>query len=148
MWATRATRRCTAPIDALWFEYTEAREWPRWAKDIRSAAMNGAMGKGATGSVKFRGLPEARFTITASEKPRFFGTRMELPLLRIQFEHHLAPGPDGTTVITECVDFHGLLGFLLGPIERLRFRLNWPAAIAEMDRLASRARRDPATVEA
>jgi hypothetical protein len=142
VWTTDETYDSDAPIEALWPLYTSAVAWPRWADDIEWATAEGRFEAGLEGTVKYRGLPRAPFSVLGADAPRLFRIRLRLPLTTVTFDHRLTPIRTGTR-IQERIDFGGLLAPILGLVERSRIRRDWPAAMAKMTALAHRLPEDP-----
>jgi polyketide cyclase/dehydrase/lipid transport protein len=136
-------RKAVSPVEAVWDVYTDVGTWPVWSHDIERADLDGQpFAAGMGGTVKFRGLPSARFWVTGVDAPRRYVTWVDFRLARLRFarvifDHRLERLDEGTQ-IQEELRFGGLLGWLLALVERRRVKRNWKVAIARLDVEAAR----------
>jgi hypothetical protein len=125
-----------APPEFVWPHYTNVDEWPTWASDIVAATIDGPVCTGATGTCKYKLLPQGRYVISACDEPRCFTLDWTMLATRVRFVHRLTPAGRHGTHIVETMSFHGLLALPLGLLERPRVRTDWPAAMAKLGELA------------
>jgi uncharacterized protein YndB with AHSA1/START domain len=135
-----------APPEFVWRFYTTPDLWRIWTADIEYANLDGGGSEtplrvGATGRCKYRMLPEGNFTVTAVDEPHSFTLDWETLETHVRFEHALRPMGEHGSHIRERIDFHGLLAFPLGLLERPRIRTHWPRSMDCLGALALEAYR-------
>lgn len=137
MMAASATYHASSPPEAIWAVYTDVGLWPRWSDDILWAEISGPYVTGAHGRMRFKGLPATDWEVIDADPPGRFRSVVRLPLglARLEFDHVIAPGPDGSR-ITESVDFRGPLAPVVGLLQRGRWLRRWPTAMGQMCVLA------------
>ncbi|MGI8645852.1 MAG: SRPBCC family protein [Nocardioides sp.] len=139
MIVANASASSSAPPRAFFARWADLATWPDWNEDTEWARLDGAFGLGGTGTLKPRGAPRVRFTITRLDDHEFADTS-RMPGGRITFAHRIDETADGTR-LTVSVDIAGPLGFLWRRILGGGFR---DSLQADLDRLVATAEDDVA----
>jgi hypothetical protein len=135
MLAIRNTCMLPAPPEFVWQHYTNVEEWAKWATDIQRAS-GGPVCDGAAGRCKYKLLPEGSWVTSACNEPYCWTLDWGMLATRVRFAHELTRWGGHGTHVVETISFHGLLALPLGLAYRPRVRTDWPAAMAELGRLA------------
>lgn len=103
----------TAPPEAVWALWTDARTWKDWDKGLKSADQEGAMAVGSKGKIIPLEGPSARFEVTALEAGHSYSFRTGLPLASLTVAREIT-GTEPTR-FRHTVSFSGpLAGYWAG----------------------------------
>jgi hypothetical protein len=129
----------TAPATAFFHRWADCKTWPEWNTDTEWVRLDGPFGQGATGTLKPKGGPKVRFTVTELSERRFVDVS-RMPGGRVTFAHEIDDGTGGTTVdVTVTID--GPLGWFWRRVLGAGFRASLQP---DLDRLVAVAERDVA----
>jgi len=91
----------TASPAAAWAAWTNPRDWTGDA--IQAAKIDGEFAVGARITIKAKGLPTVRLTVTGVEPQRRWTGVSKLPGLTMTFEHIAEPADAGTVLIERAI---------------------------------------------
>ena len=109
--------KIAAPAASVYELCTNVSKWPSWDPEVEKANISSPFAKGAVGTLKPKGGPEAKIELVEVAFEKSFTVRCKLPLCEMTFGHVLAESGSFTTA-THSVAFTGLMssvfGFLIG----------------------------------
>jgi hypothetical protein len=94
--------------------------------------------RGPSLQVRRRVFRGAKLTVTRVERPRLWVDESHSPGKHMTFDHVIEQVEDGTR-LTERVDMHGALAFLVGPLLRRRLEALFTASVTHVARTAEAA---------
>lgn len=103
-----AAATSTAPISAFLARWADMATWPEWNLDTEWVRLDGPFQQGATGTLKPKGGPKVRFTVTRLDDGAFVDVS-SMPGAEVVFDHRFAPTDDGGTRLDVAVDITGPL---------------------------------------
>jgi hypothetical protein len=129
----------TAPASAFFDRWADCETWPEWNIDTEWVRLDRPFGKGATGTLKPKGGPKVRFTVTELSGQRFVDVS-RMPGGRVTFVHEVHEAP-GVTTIDVAVSIDGPLGWFWRRVLGSGFRTSLQP---DLDRLVTVVERDVA----
>lgn len=112
-WETTSTLETGVPPAAIWERaYADARSWPEWNAEIKSATLDGPLAMGATARIAFRTGLRLRFRVVEFEDGRVFTDESKLPGARMGHRHLIEPLPDGGSRLTNTIYIEGWLAWI------------------------------------
>ncbi len=97
----------TASRETIWAIWMDVANWHKWDTELESAQSDSDLILGAQGTLKSKGSPKSRFTITEFTDGESFTFTVSMPLAKLHVAHYFEAG-DNTTFVHE-VWFDGLL---------------------------------------
>lgn len=142
-WVTIATAAATstAPMSAFLARWADMATWPDWNLDTEWVRLDGPFETGATGTLKPKGGPKVRFTVTRLDDEAFVDVS-SMPGAKVIFDHRFARTDDGGTRIDVTVDITGPLALVWRTILGGGFAKTLQP---DLDRLVATAELDVAT---
>jgi hypothetical protein len=120
---------------SAWAVWTNPRDWTGDA--IQAAKIDGEFAIGARITIKAKGLPTIRLTVTGVE-PQSRWTRVSKPPgLTMTFEH-ITEQADAGTVLIERANLHGPLAAMAARLPRNRLKVTFDGNTAHCARVAER----------
>lgn len=107
-----ATAVSTAAPEAFFARWADMRTWPQWDDAVVWTRLDGPFAAGATGVLKPRRGPKARFVIETLEPGAEFTDVSTLPGARLRIRHLTAVEQDRRTRVTVEVSIDGPLSGL------------------------------------
>lgn len=104
-----STKTTTKTIPEIWQKYSDVSTWNTWDKETESSSLDGQFVVGGTGTVKPKGSPSSKFTLTELTVNKSFTVTCAMPGAQIQFHHSLNQKTVDTVEITHSVELVGLL---------------------------------------
>jgi Polyketide cyclase / dehydrase and lipid transport len=119
-WETKSELEGAAAPAAIWERaYADARAWPKWNPELKSAELDGPLRLGATARIAFKTCLRLRFAVVEFEQGRLFTDEARLPGARMGHRHLVEPTPEGGSRLTNAIHIEGPLAPLwrrvLGP---------------------------------
>jgi hypothetical protein len=119
-WETTSTLETDALPASVWESaYADAKAWPRWNAEIKTASLDGPLTLGARARIVFRTGLRLRFRVVEFEQGRLFTDESRLPGARMGHRHLVDPGADGGSRLTNTIYVEGALApiwrRILGP---------------------------------
>jgi hypothetical protein len=105
-----ATATSSAPVAGFFARWGDMTTWPDWNTDTEWVRLDGPFRQGATGTLKPKGGPKVRFTVTRLTDTEFVDVS-RMPGGRITFAHLIAT-EGGRTHVSVTISIDGPLGFL------------------------------------
>jgi hypothetical protein len=112
---TQAHAESSAPPAAFFARWADMATWPEWNQDTEWVRLDGPFAAGSTGTLKPKGGPKVKFTISALVPGRRFVDVSHLIGARLTFDHAVEPRESGCEVRVAVT--------LAGPLARLWARL-------------------------
>src|SRR4051794_31055875 len=98
----RATRTSTAPAGDFYDRWIDHASWPEWDPDTEWCRIDGPAVVGTTGTMKPKGGPRVKFTITAAERPGVYTDVSRLVGARLTFTHTAVEAGEGTELVARA----------------------------------------------
>ena len=92
-----------AAAETLWQYYVDPSKRSVWEEDLESLVFDGEVKTGATGTMKFAGMPQMKFTLTEVIDCVSYCDRTEVPSVGSLFFEHKIAQENGKTYITHSV---------------------------------------------
>lgn len=129
----RSFRVRAAPA-AAWAEIAEVREWPRWARHIRSVDLEpaGALGPSSRGTLRLTNGIRSTFRVTDFEPGRRWLWVGPFLWLEVRYDHVVEADPGGGSRVTFTVDGSGLGVSTLGRLFAFVYARNLDRAIPQL----------------
>lgn len=138
-WETASELEADVTATAVWERaYADARAWPRWNRELRSAELDGPLRQGATARIAFRSGLRLRFRVIEYEEGRLFTDEARLPGARMGHRHLVEPTAAGGSRLCNTI-------YIEGPLAPLWRRIMGPAAARSLpgaQRAAAETARD------
>jgi hypothetical protein len=135
----QAQATSTAPAAAFFHRWADCETWPDWNTDTEWVRLDGPFGEGVTGTLKPRGGPKVRFTVTELRERRFVDVS-QMPGGRVTFAHEIDEAA-GMTTVDVAVSIDGPLGWFWRRVLGDGFRTSLQP---DLDRLVAVVERDVA----
>ena len=126
---------CSASAEDVWAVWTNPAEWP--GDVIVMAKIDGLFAVGAKITMRVKGHPPLRLTVTRVEAPMLWTGVARAPGLTETIEHLIEPTDSGT-LITQRTVFTGPLASIAARILGGTVRKTFEATTAHFGRLAER----------
>lgn len=123
--------------EKIWTIWSDVANWPQWDKEVEWAKLDGNFVKGATGTLKPKGGPASKFTVTECEKYKAFADVTPLPLTKLHFIHEME-AKNGELVVTHTVKMTGLLTFLFSRVIGKNIAKGLPKAMKNLKKVAEK----------
>lgn len=119
MRAFRISVRIDAPPERVWQVMSDVERWHEWTPSIRSIRRldDGPLAVGSSALIRQPRFPPAKWKVTELEPARSFTWVSAGPGVRVVARHSVAAEGDGS-VATLALDYHGMLGGVLGRLTR------------------------------
>jgi hypothetical protein len=143
-WTTKASHRSTATPAQVWARWTDVDSWNEWDHEVVSSSLEGPFEPGTTGSMKPKGGPPVRFTLTAVKPNAEFSDSARLPLTTLEFHHTVVPNGAGSN-IEHRVTMRGPLTFFFKRVVGAKIEKGLPDAVASLAALAATTATYPVT---
>ena len=136
-----ATITSSAAPERFFARWADMATWPEWNTDTEWVRLDTPFGPGATGTLKPKGGPKVRFTVTSVVEGREFVDVSHLIGAKLTFAHTVTLRPDGGCAVNVSIDLTEPLAWL------------WKMALGkglrtsvqpDLDRLAATAEADAA----
>jgi hypothetical protein len=126
---------CSASAENVWAVWTNPAEWP--GDVIVTAKIDGPFAVGAKITMRVKGHPALRLTVTRVEPPVLWTAVARAPGLTETIDHLIEPTDSGT-LITQRTVFTGPLASIAARILGRTVRKTFEATTAHFGRLAER----------
>jgi uncharacterized protein YndB with AHSA1/START domain len=136
-WTTQATFTSAATPVQVWARWTDVDKWNEWDHEVVSSSLDGPFELGTTGSMKPRGGPPVRFTLTEVKPNAAFSDTARLPLTSLEFHHTVSPDGAGSNIEHRVV-MRGPLTFLFKRIVGVKIERGLPHTVASLATLAAK----------
>jgi hypothetical protein len=123
----------SASPEAFFAKWIDHSSWSQWSPDSEWVKLDAPVAVGATGTLKPKGGPKTKFTITTLERDEEYTDASHFPGARLVFQH-LARRQGDHTELSVHVTIEGPLGWLWGRILGGGFTTSVPA---DLDRLVA-----------
>lgn len=113
--AFEGTAQSSASAGAVWAVWTNPADWT--GDIIRAAKIDGDFVVGSRITLKPKGLPTTRLTITQIDPQHRWAADSKLPGVTIEFEHIVESGDSGTRLVERGIltgSFAGVAAHLIG----------------------------------
>jgi hypothetical protein len=123
----------SASVENVWAAWTNPAEWP--GDVIVRAKIDGPFAVGAKITMRVKGHPPLRLTVTQVDAPKLWTGVAGLPGLTETIDHLIEPTDSGT-LITQRTVFTGPLASIAAPLLARELRKTFEATTAHFGRLA------------
>lgn len=119
MRALRTSIRIEASPERVWQVMSDVERWHEWTPSVTDIRRldDGPLAVGSSALIRQPRFPAARWKVTELEPARGFTWINTGPGIRVVARHSIAPATDGC-LVTLALDYHGVLGGLLGRLTR------------------------------
>jgi len=126
-----------ASAEAAWAAWTDVERWSRY-DHVESAQIDGEFRAGAVITIKPKGLPSSKLTVTQAKRPTLWVDESRSPGMRMIYDHVIKTAEGGTQLI-ERVRLSGPLAGVLGPLLRRKLEALFATSVAAVARDAEAA---------
>lgn len=137
-WSTEAFAVTGAPPSVVFAIWTDVSRWKEWDHEVTDSKLHGEFEVGINGTLKPRGGPSSRFTLSEVTSNVSFSDVSKLPFTTLEFEHTLVESEDQTTIYHK-VTMRGPLTFLFRRIIGRKIKRGLPVAVSQLARIAETA---------
>lgn len=131
----------TAPPEAIWALWSDARTWKDWDTGLKDAALDGVFDVGARGTIKPLSGGSANFEITAVDPGRSYTFETALPGAKLVITRTIVS--TAPTTFRHDVAFKGATAGVMAGQMGAGFRADLPVAMDKLARLAETAGAEP-----
>ncbi|MGD8331797.1 MAG: SRPBCC family protein [Acidobacteriota bacterium] len=119
MRAFRISVRIDAPAERVWQVMSDVERWHEWTPSVTSIRRldDGPLALGSVALIRQPRFPPAKWKVTELEPARGFTWVSAAPGVRVVARHSIAADGAGS-VATLALDYHGMLGGVLGRLTR------------------------------
>jgi hypothetical protein len=124
----------TATAAQVWALWSKPETWGTWDDELEWVKLQGPFVVGTRGTMKPKGGPVVRFTMTSVEPGKGFSDRSHLPLTSLDFTHELADG-----ALIHRVEMRGFLTPLFRRVIGATIARGLRGAMTKLARMAENA---------
>jgi hypothetical protein len=136
---TRSLETQASP-QTIWQLWSDPTTWAEWNPDVESAALNGPMAAGATGTMRTKSGGAHDIEITAVDPARSFVLETSpIPLTRFRFGCEVVPRAAGGSTISQSLTLAGPLAPLFSLLMAKRIADTFPALLRGLSAAAERS---------
>lgn len=114
-----------ASPEKIWNLWQDVTHWPKWDHSIEKSSIDGSFVSGATGTLKPKGAPAVKITLSKIVFQSEFISESKLPFAKIIVSHFLEKSADFTTV-THKIEMKGPLAFFFAFVIGRKMKKNLP----------------------
>ncbi len=137
MWHAQHTLETTTAPEFIWRCWMNVQGWPDWDDGLEWATLQGSLGAGSLGAMKYRGGKRVAFCVIEFTEGSSFTCLGRSMGTDVRFVHRMEPCSLGTK-LTHRVEAQGPMAWLLGLILGRRIRESLPIAARKLAHLAEK----------